>query len=307
LARVSTVAPVKETKKAVAAEKAAAPAAITTIAPTSSPEETQQVFAAVLASLPQFATYGSLFKSSNPIALTESETEYSVTVTKHVYDEHVVFQFNCTNTIAEQVLENVRVRLDTSVMGNALKQEFLLACDKLPANQPGVTYVSVRKPKGGSPMGRISPTLQFLAKEVDPQTGLPEESGFEDEYPLEGFDLVLSDFVQKATVVNFQEKWDQLGDEFQVVQQFGMNRPTIQAAVNELVEFFGMTPVDKTNQVPKKSKHILLLAGRFVGDVSVMAQVRMKEIEKSGIAIEVTVRSTNDDVSVLIASAVKSS
>lgn len=44
--------------------------------------------------------------------LTESDTEYSVFVVKHIYPAHVVFQFNCTNTIAEQVLEQVSVAMD---------------------------------------------------------------------------------------------------------------------------------------------------------------------------------------------------
>lgn len=39
--------------------------------------------------------------------LTEAETEYAVNLVKHVYPGHIVFQFNCTNTISEQLLENV--------------------------------------------------------------------------------------------------------------------------------------------------------------------------------------------------------
>ena len=40
--------------------------------------------------------------------LTEAETEYAVNVVKHIFDSHVVFQYNCTNTILEQLLENVK-------------------------------------------------------------------------------------------------------------------------------------------------------------------------------------------------------
>ena len=42
-----------------------------------------------------------------PVELTEAETEYAVNVVKHIFDQHVVFQYNCTNTIPEQLLENV--------------------------------------------------------------------------------------------------------------------------------------------------------------------------------------------------------
>ena len=43
--------------------------------------------------------------------LTEAETEYAVNVVKHIFNSHVVFQYNCTNTIPEQLLENVLTNL----------------------------------------------------------------------------------------------------------------------------------------------------------------------------------------------------
>lgn len=46
-------------------------------------------------------------QSSKPVQLTEEETEYAVNVVKHTYPAHFVFQFNATNTIQEQLLENV--------------------------------------------------------------------------------------------------------------------------------------------------------------------------------------------------------
>lgn len=46
-------------------------------------------------------------QSSAPVELTEAETEYAVNVVKHIFDSHIVFQYNCTNTIPEQLLENV--------------------------------------------------------------------------------------------------------------------------------------------------------------------------------------------------------
>jgi coatomer subunit gamma len=52
-------------------------------------------------------TFCPLFQSSAPVELTEAETEYSVNVVKHIFDRHVVLQYNCTNTIPEQLLEQV--------------------------------------------------------------------------------------------------------------------------------------------------------------------------------------------------------
>lgn len=61
--------------------------------PTSQPlQDSQSVHSATFASVPSLASLGTLFKSSNPIELTESETEYVVSCIKHVLPEHVVFQ-----------------------------------------------------------------------------------------------------------------------------------------------------------------------------------------------------------------------
>ena len=44
--------------------------------------------------------------------LTEEETEYKVVCVRHVLEGHIVFQFDCTNTVKEQVLEEVSVTMD---------------------------------------------------------------------------------------------------------------------------------------------------------------------------------------------------
>jgi coatomer protein complex subunit gamma len=50
------------------------------------------MYSALLASIPQFANLGPLFRSSKPVELTESETEYVVNVVKHMFANHIVLQ-----------------------------------------------------------------------------------------------------------------------------------------------------------------------------------------------------------------------
>ena len=45
-----------------------------------------------LLSIPDLANLGTLFKSSRPVELTESETEYYVKCVKHTFLRYVVFQ-----------------------------------------------------------------------------------------------------------------------------------------------------------------------------------------------------------------------
>lgn len=60
-----------------------------------------------LASIPEFQGLGPLFKSSDPVQLTEAETEYVVRCIKHTFARHMVFQFDCTNTLNDQLLQKV--------------------------------------------------------------------------------------------------------------------------------------------------------------------------------------------------------
>ncbi|NWT07316.1 COPG2 protein, partial [Mionectes macconnelli] len=45
-----------------------------------------------LAAIPEFQSLGPLFRCSEPVQLTEAETEYFVRCVKHVFPNHVVFQ-----------------------------------------------------------------------------------------------------------------------------------------------------------------------------------------------------------------------
>ena len=68
------------------------------------PEFSSSALAEKMRSIPQLAELGAPFKSSlNSVQLTEAETEYVVHCVKHVFSNHVVFQFDCTNTLNDQV------------------------------------------------------------------------------------------------------------------------------------------------------------------------------------------------------------
>lgn len=80
----------------------------------------QDLYAEQIAAIPKLAALdlGPILKSSLPVELTESETEYVIQCVKHMFKDHVVLQFDCTNTLNDQVLENVTVSMDVSVQAN---------------------------------------------------------------------------------------------------------------------------------------------------------------------------------------------
>lgn len=74
----------------------------------------QDLYAEQLASVPELSqlNLGPILKSSLPVELTESETEYVVQCVKHMFKDYVVLQFDCTNTLNDQVLENVHITME---------------------------------------------------------------------------------------------------------------------------------------------------------------------------------------------------
>lgn len=96
---------------AARAAAAAATAAVPGLPSTPEPHK-GEAYAALLSTVPQLAALGTLFKSSEPVQLTEEETEYNINVVKHVFESHLVLQFNCTNTVVEQLLQEVTVEVD---------------------------------------------------------------------------------------------------------------------------------------------------------------------------------------------------
>ncbi|KAL6062840.1 Coatomer subunit gamma [Balamuthia mandrillaris] len=257
-----------------------------------------------LNAIPHFTKLGARFHSTKPAELTESETEYVVNCVKHIYANHIVFQFNCTNTLPDQLLEKVSVRMETT--NPEFTPEFEIPAPKLIFQSPGVCYTCISHPSNSFPVGTFTNTLKFIVKDVDANTQeADDESGYEDEYQLEDSEVTVSDYMKPTFETAFKEQWEALGDECEVVEKFSLSTmKTIKEAVTEIIGFLGMQPCDSTDSVPaKRNKHILLLSGTFLGGIKVLVRVRMVRMPDAGVNMELTVRSTDHSVSTAVAGA----
>ncbi|KAH9656631.1 Coatomer subunit gamma [Citrus sinensis] len=270
-------------------------------APPSGPPSTVDAYEKLLSSIPEFSDFGKLFKSAAPVELTEAETEYAVNVVKHIFDKHVVFQYNCTNTIPEQLLENVTVIVDASEA-----EEFAELASKplrsLPYDSPGQTFVAFEKPEGVPAVGKFSNMLRFIVKEVDPTTGDVEDDGVEDEYQLEDLEVVAADYVMKVGVSNFRNAWESIGPDFERVDEYGLGpRESLAEAVSAVISLLGMQPCEGTEVVANNSRsHTCLLSGVFIGNVKVLVRLQFGIDGPKEVAMKLAVRSEDDNVSDMI-------
>ncbi|XP_052858796.1 coatomer subunit gamma isoform X3 [Drosophila gunungcola] len=261
--------------------------------------------AARLAQLPGIQVLGPIHRSTAPIQLTESETEYTVQCIKHIFGQHVVFQFDCLNTLSDQFLENVRVEL---TLPDGFTARAVIPCPKLPYNELQTTFVIVEFPAdAASSIATFGATLRFVVKDCDPNTGEPDsEEGYDDEYMLEDLELTVADQIQKTKKNNFQVAWDAADSEewLQAEDTFVLSAvTTLQDAVNTIVKILGLGAANLSEKVPEGTHlHTLLCSGTFRGGAEVL--VRAKLALSEGVTLNLTVRSTDQDVAELITAAI---
>ncbi|KAH0630154.1 hypothetical protein JD844_012830 [Phrynosoma platyrhinos] len=251
----------------------------------------QEIFQEQLAAIPEFRGLGPLFKSSpEPVALTELETEYVIHCTKHMFTTHMVFQFDCTNTLNDQILENVTVQMEPTegyeVIGYIPAKSLLY-------NQPGTCYTLVALPEEDptAVACTFSCMMKFSVKDCDPNTGEAEEEGYEDEYVLEDIEVTIADHIQRVLKPNFAAAWEEVSDEFEKEETFTLSTvKTLEEAVSNIVKFLGMQPCERSDKVPEnKNSHTLYLAGVFRGGHDLL--VRSRLVLTDAVTMQVTARS----------------
>lgn len=264
----------------------------------------QDIFAEQLAAIPEFSNLGPLFKSSTtPVELTEQETEYVVRCIKHTFSHYIVFQFDCINTLNDQILEAVTVQMESVDSFEILKT---IPCPSLPYNQPGTTYALVRLPDDQTVVtGTFSCSLKFTVKDCDPNTGEPDDEGYPDEYVLEDIEVSVGDHVQRVMKPNFGASWEEVGVTNELEDTFVLSTvKTLEEAVKNIIQYLGMQPCERSDKVPpNKNSHSLFLAGVFRGGHDALVRAKLA-LADSGVTMQLTVRSSDPIVSEILVSAV---
>ncbi|KAI8977606.1 adaptin N terminal region-domain-containing protein [Mycotypha africana] len=261
----------------------------------------QAQYAEKLSAVAEFASFGALFKSSEPVQLTESETEYVVECIKHTFAKHIVFQFNCTNTLNEQVLENVHMVMQPEIDG--LVQVAEIPAEKLEYDVTNVIYVAFEQ-EDPEELANVSftNTLQFEVKDCDPATGEADPEGYEDEYQVEDIDVLTSDYIRPDYISNFAETFESLAEN-EVVEAFALDRekaPNLKVACKSIIDLLSMQPLDDSDKPKNNNLHTLYLSGTFLDGSKVLCKCRMTFNASAGVAFELAVRSENMDVSQIV-------
>ncbi|OUM51119.1 hypothetical protein BVG19_g203 [[Candida] boidinii] len=261
----------------------------------------QQQYSQELAILPEISTYGSLLHSSSIVELTEKETEFVVTAIKHVFENHLVIQFDIENTLTDIQLEDVTVV--TQPEDEEYQEEFVMPIEILKPEAKGSVYVSLVRPESFSICSFVN-TLSYTTKEIDPDTKEPadDDEGFPDEYQIEELSVQPGDFITPAFVGNFTHIWDELENESTAVYNLPKteNSNDLQSLVDKLIKNLSMMPIESTEVVTSQAHHILKLYGKSIKGDKVASIIRLASNSK-GFMMKNQVKSSNEEISAMVA------
>jgi len=266
--------------------------------------------AAAVYAIPELASLGRAFRSSPSVMLTESETEYVVQCTKHIFQTHVVLQFSVQNTIEEQRLDNVTVLVDDSAsQSNVFTASGEIACDGIKYGESKNCFTILERTNVDEPLSSntFPCELRFTVVEVDPATGEEQGDTFEEEYPVDELEITTSDFMAKVTVPDFRKSWETIGNSNEVLEKFGLQFKKMDDALAAIISFLGMQPCDGTGQLKPgntgSQPHMLHMSGSFVSGQQVLAraQVAMADAGSGQVIFKIAVRSDSEAVSRMVA------
>lgn len=252
-----------------------------------------------LAQVASTVRLGPPFKTAEPVELTEPETEYRVRCIKHVYGRNLVLQFECVNTLPDQLLEGVRVKLDVPPGYRLLHEQ---GCERLPYDRPQSVFALLEFPE--SPIDSLAAfgaTLEFSVRDCDPITGLPESSeGYSDSYPLEEVEIGCAEQLRtRPASEDWDGNWDRASTSPEACDTFVLTQTDVGEAAKAVCLHLGLPLTAIGGETVKDIKG----GGLWRGGVPVLVRARLASTA-GGITMQLSARSPREDVAMLLLGAV---
>jgi hypothetical protein len=241
--------------------------------------------------------FGPLQHSCKPKNLTETEAEYTVQVTKHMYKQHVVLEMAVANTIKGITLENIEVKL--SGIEPKWSQVGDTTIPKLENEQSASAYVVLAKVDESNLLGSFGVALKFIVKEEG------DDLGYDDDYPVENCTITVGDYMAPKGMPSgqFKSVWEQLAG-VETQKDMALNFKSTEAAVDNIIATLNMQPAENTGKVEPGSKgHTLLLTGVFLGGNTALVKCMVRVHEEKGLLARIACRSRNQTVCDVVAKA----
>ncbi|KAH7820893.1 Coatomer subunit gamma (CopG) [Monocercomonoides exilis] len=232
-----------------------------------------------------------VFKRSAPVALTEPETEFAVSVTKLISQKQIGLMYEVTNTVKELQLRTVQMDVTSSdCIPSLLQPSQSVAIRHLDPEQTLPTFVTFTRSSDEIPIGTLSTTMRFISHELDP-TGKPYEDGVKDSYQLRSLHFSLSDFVKGAGWGHtWNTEWE-ANKNSSKRRKLRLPRARTVAAALELLTTTLSLASDTMDEIGDNTEKIQTrLSGLFVDGTPIVGQAEFA-LQSSGVDVSVELRS----------------
>ncbi|KFD51671.1 hypothetical protein M514_07367 [Trichuris suis] len=260
------------------------------------------LYAEQLSEMEEFASLGKIFKSSAPTLLTDADMEIRVSCLQHMFSNYVVFQFDCQNTLSDQILDNVQVSM--KAMGPGWRSPVAeIACDRILSNASGIAYVAFALPSDPMQVAcSFSCVLNYTLKEGENDSS----EGYEDKFELENVEVGLCNQMLPVQKLDFASFWDSLSSMVDLEGTYALsNVSTIQEAVDQLIEYLGLAVCERSGKVTQgKASHVLLLAGVYRNGSEVAVRAKLAQGADGCVNLHLEVRSPDGSTAAVVQSAI---
>ncbi|XP_013162386.1 PREDICTED: coatomer subunit gamma-2-like [Papilio xuthus] len=260
----------------------------------------EEQYAEQLKVIPCIEKFGPIFKTCEPIELTEPDTEYQVKCIKHVYAKHLILQFECLNTLSYQLLGKVHICLDVLPEYNLVCE---VPCESIPYKGKGNIFCVLEFPTNTlNSVGRFGAVLEFTVYDCEPATGKPYLGDFYiDTYPLEDIEFGCSEqFKIQPASDDWDNSWESAESLKEVMDTFVMNKFNVTEVAKAMCKHLGLPESCAKGATIKK------ICGLGTWRKGIPVWFVAKIIPASaGAAMQLTVRCPNEAVASLLLAAIE--
>lgn len=221
-----------------------------------------------------FENFGELLLTTKFLKISDEDAEFFVQVRKHIFEENVSLEFKIKNN-SENEIKNLKIDLefdkeDGLDMINSFSQDLILP------NDCGKSFINFKKEN-------LLITQEFngvLEFEVIIKEDEEIVNEYEDEFPLDPFEVKTNDFFNKYPFEVKKEDFENILKNFKneesQKQNYQLDFETINTAIDELSKIFGLSLCsDSVNVDLDKNFHELYLMGLYNNYVPVLIHAKI--------------------------------
>lgn len=251
----------------------------------------------------QLRKLGEPRNSTEPQLITDSDSEYVVSVLKHLYPSHVVLQFKVKNMMDNAAFQNVMLVTDTEEL--EAEPLYAIPIEHVSPGESKYAYVVLKYAPSEFPSGTVESIFRFTVAEVDGDAG-----GDEDEYPVESFDVDISDFIVPLplTAEAMESKWTAEAANETSGTYALRSMKNLTMAAQQLAGFFDMYVEDGVPEKVTTTSHVLRMSGTIVDEERsvLLVQAKVFVASDNSVALQLSLRGGSAEVREYLASALLS-